>query len=277
MPSRRSAVGLAALQGARRGAHTAPWIVIGILLAGLTAGSAHGASKRDAEAALSAGDRLYDAQDYSAALTSYREVLKLGYISPALLLNLGNAAYRIGEPGWAAYYYEQALRRSPSDPDIRSNLAQARRVALGDEPVPRGAPLLDRVLAMQNRLTLRGAVTMALLLSWLAVGLVVMAWLRAPVRWTRRLGWGALVSALIAVTLLSCKVAQGSLAAEALIVRPATAHAEPSSEATVEFRLPAASPVDLGRQVSGWQEVIVSSSLRGWVREEDVAPFSSPQ
>ncbi len=276
MPSSMPAVRLN-LQKGGTGAHTVRRIAFGLLLAGVTVGIAHGASRRDAEAALSTGDRQYDAQDYSAALTAYREVLKLGYVSPELLLNLGNAAYRIGEPGWAAYYYEQALRRSPSDPDIRSNLVQARREALGDEPVPRGMPLLDRALAIQNRLTLRGAVTAAVILLWLAAGLVVLAWLRAPVRWTRSLRWGALVSALIAVTLLSLKAAQGSLAPEALVVRPATAHAEPSSEATVEFRLPAASPVGLGRRAPGWQEVIVSSSLRGWVRDEDVAPFSSPK
>ncbi len=251
--------------------------VFALLGLGTAAGLAVGGSRSEAGRSFAEGNDRYEAQEYAAALSAYREVLAHGYASPELFLNLGNSAYRIGEPGWAAYYYEQALRRAPSDPDIRSNLEQARREALGEEPALRGTPVLDRAVALQSRLTVSGTITTAVALLWLAVALIASAWLWAPARRARPLRWGALAAALLAFALLSLKAAQGSLAAEALIVRPSTAHAEPSAEATVEFRLPAASPVGLGRSAPGWREVIVSSSLRGWVREEDVACFSAPR
>jgi hypothetical protein len=243
----------------------------------LAAHLAAGGSRSEATRAFAEGNARYEAQEFAAALSAYRAVLAAGYGSAELFLNLGNSAYRIGEPGWAAYYYEQALRRAPSDPDIRSNLALARREALGEEPALQGSPVLDRAVALQSRLTVRGTVTTAVALLWLAAGLIVWTWLWTPSRRTRLLRWGALATALLALALLSLKAAQGSLAAEALIVRPSTAHAEPSAEATVEFRLPAASPVGLGRSAPGWREVIVSSSLRGWVREEDVVSFAAPR
>lgn len=250
-----------------------------LLLMGWVGGAetAIAGARADAARAFAEGTARYEAEEYAAALSAYRQVLADGYASPELFLNLGNSAYRIGEPGWAAYYYEQALRRAPSDPDIKSNLALARREALGEEAIVRGTPILDSAVALQGKLTLRSAVTTAVVFFWLAVVALVLAWLWAPARWLRPLRWGALALALLAVTLLSLKAAQGSLAAEALIVKPSTAHAEPSADATVEFRLPAASPVGLGRRAPGWREVIVSSSLRGWVREEDLASFAAPR
>jgi hypothetical protein len=248
-----------------------------LLLGGPLVEPSRAGGRVEAEAAFREGNRLYDTQEYAAALNAYREVLKKGYASPELFLNLGNAAYRIGEPGWAAYYYEQAIRRAPADPDIRSNLEQARREALGEEPDGRESRFLERVVALQNRLTLRGAVVGAVILLWAAAGLVVFSWLGFPSRWTRIARWSALTAALVAACLLFTKAAQSSLSAEALIVRPCTAHAEPSPEATVEFRLPGASPVHFGRDAPGWREVIVSSSLRGWVRDEDVASFAAPR
>lgn len=252
-------------------------VVMATLGIAILAGSVGAGSRSEAKRAFAEGNQQYETQDYAAALSSYRLALAEGFASPELFLNLGNSAYRIGEPGWAAYYYEQALRMAPSDPDIRSNLAQARRETLGDEPTLRGAPILDRAVSLQSKLTMRRAIATAVLLLWLAVGLIVTAWLWVPSRTARALRLGSLVLALSGIALLSLKAAQISLAAEALVVRQATAHAEPSADATVEFRLPAASPVGLGRSAPGWREVIVSSSLRGWVRQEDVVAFSAPR
>lgn len=255
------------------------WRIAALLLValGLSGGRVCASSRQGAEDAFREGNRFYEAQEYSSALAAFREALRQGYVSPELFLNLGNASYRIGEPGWAAYYYEQAIRRSPTDPDIRSNLAQARREAMGEEPSARGSRLLDRAVSLQNRLTLREAVHVAAVLYWIAAALVIWTWVKPASRYMRLSRWSAFAAVLAAGFLLSMKAAQSSLSAEALIVRPCTAHAEPSVDATVEFRLPGASPVHLGRGAPGWREVVVSSSLRGWVRDDDVASFAEPR
>ena len=102
--------------------------------------------------------------------------------------------------------------------------------------------------------------------------------------WTERLRrrgvslrWIALGCVLAAVVIGSVKAAEESLAYDAVTVAPASARAEPSDDSTVEFRLPPGSPVNLGRRTPEWREVIVSSSLRGWVPDAAVAALADPR
>ena len=250
-----------------------------LLLAALVMGSsaARAGPLEEADSAFAAGLAHYEAKEYQQALDSWRGVLREGYASAALFVNLGDAAYRLGELGWAIYYFELARRRAPADPDIASNLALARREALGTERPAERSALLDFVASFQNRWTLAGAVRAATLLAWIAAGAILLSWLRASPRLASALRWGALGLAVIAALLVGTKAFQRSLEPEALVIRPVSARSEPSREATVEFRLPAGSPVGLAREAPGWREIVVSTSLRGWVEDSELARFSAPQ
>jgi hypothetical protein len=249
-------------------------LLIGFLLQG-PAGADPG-SREAADSAFAAGIAQYEAKAYAQALESWRSVLREGYGSAALFVNLGDAAYRMGELGWAIYYFELARRRAPADPDIASNLALARREAQGTETSTERSSLLDFFASAQNRWTLAGAVRAGAALAWIAVGAILLSWLRVAPRLGAVFRWGALGLFVAAALLVGTKVFQTSMEPEAMAIRPVSARSEPSREATVEFRLPVGSPVNLARRAPGWHEIVVSPSLRGWVEESELAPFAAP-
>jgi hypothetical protein len=252
-------------------------LFLALMLVFPLAGRVEGGPRSTATAAFTEGNRAYQAGNPAEALRSYRQVLSTGYASADLYLNLGNAAYKLGELGWAVYYFEQARRRDPRDPDIRSNLTLARGEALGADQLTSSSALLDFLVSVEDRIRLPDAVRLGAGLLWVAVGLLLYAWRRGAGPRSRRLRWWALGTAVAATLLISVKAGQASLAPQAMIVKASAAHTEPRDDSTVEFRLPAGSPVSLGRQRESWTEVVVSASLRGWVPAEVVARFDAPR
>jgi tetratricopeptide (TPR) repeat protein len=65
---------------------------------------------------------LYQKNDFTGAQKVYKELLDNGYQSAVLYYNLGNAHYRMGDLGYAIYYYEKALKLAPGDEDIIHNI-----------------------------------------------------------------------------------------------------------------------------------------------------------
>ncbi len=253
------------------------WTGVSVALTLLAIGLSHAGSRETAVTAFREGVRLYEEERFPQALSAWRRVLQEGYGSAELFLNLGNAAYKSAELGWAVYYYELARRRSPRDPDIQTNLALARRNALGAEIETERSALLDPIVRMQNWWTVPGAVKTALCLLWVACGIVAIHWLTGWDR-LRRFSRGLAISlSLLAVLLMGAKLLQNSLSPDALAVQPIAARSEPDPQATVELRLPQGSPINLGRSAPGWREIVVSASLRGWVPVEEVGEFGKPR
>lgn len=78
-------------------------------------------------------NRAYQDGRFEEAIRQYEAVLQEGYASAALYHNLGNAWYRLGQPGQAALYYHRGLELSPGDAGLQENLAVIR--AGFEEPI----------------------------------------------------------------------------------------------------------------------------------------------
>jgi tetratricopeptide (TPR) repeat protein len=68
------------------------------------------------------GNRLFQQEKYSAAVSSYEQILQGGVESSELYYNLGNAYFRSGNIGKAILNYERARRLAPLNDDVRYNL-----------------------------------------------------------------------------------------------------------------------------------------------------------
>lgn len=224
------------------------------------------------------GNRRYAERQYPEALEAYRTVLAAEQVSAELFHNMGNAALQSGEAGWAIYYFEQARRRAPLDPDIAANLALARRTAAGGESEGSQAIVLEWIAQWMDLVSPARAGVAVLLLVWLGSGAILFDWWRPGSKrrssWIR---WGVAAGLCAAGLLVALEAAQQAMAPQAVVVKAGPAHSEPSEDSTVEFRLAVGSAVDLGRRQGGWREVRVSESLRGWLQEASIAEFARPR
>jgi tetratricopeptide (TPR) repeat protein len=92
--------------------------------------------------ALAAGSSRFDranerfaAGDFAQAAELYQEVIDAEGPSAAALFNFGNCEQRLGKYGPAILAYERARLLTPRDPDLRANLALARKsAAVFEEP-----------------------------------------------------------------------------------------------------------------------------------------------
>ena len=73
----------------------------------------------------SANDK-YAASDFEGALAIYKEIEELGFVSDALLYNIGNCYFKTNRIANSILYYEKALKLNPSGRDILYNLALAK-------------------------------------------------------------------------------------------------------------------------------------------------------
>lgn len=239
--------------------------------------------KAEARAALLQGHEAYGRGDYLAALDTYRSVVRAGFESPELYLDLGNASYRAGRLGWAVYWFERGRRLAPADPDLRTNLesvlAETRDRAVGEE----GSRFLGSLAILQDRVspaTAARSLTAAWLLfaAWLAVRL---AFSGGPVpglaasRPFRLAGTALGAFLLISAAGMLVKLAQASGAPTAVVVtEELPVRSNPDPEATVEFTLHAGTRVRLGRSSEGFREVRYSEKLHGWGSAEGLAGLS---
>ena len=79
-------------------------------------------------------NEFFDSGKYSKAIKAYNDSSTNG-ISVNLLFNLGNSHFKAGEIGKAMSCYQRALKLSPRNPDIMTNLRFAHKKAQ-TEPIP---------------------------------------------------------------------------------------------------------------------------------------------
>ena len=72
----------------------------------------------------------YAKSDFQKASDQYEAVLKMGYESPELYFNLGNAYYKLDKVGMSILNYERARKGMPYDADLNFNLKLANQRTL---------------------------------------------------------------------------------------------------------------------------------------------------
>jgi tetratricopeptide (TPR) repeat protein len=88
---------------------------------------------------------FYEQQAYDSAASYYEKISESGLRSSDLYYNLGSAYYRLSKPGLAILYFEKALKLSPTDPDIQSNLKFA-NLNIVDRPPVTERTFLESIL-----------------------------------------------------------------------------------------------------------------------------------
>ncbi len=218
------------------------------------------------------GNRLYQAGQYQAALEKYSEILKLGRESTALYFNMGNCYYKLQDVGRAILFYERALRLSPGDDDVQTNLGIA-QLATPDKIERQPDFILARfVQAYCHLLPKRIQVGLALGL-YLALMAGVILWILTRGRligtWAGRASVALAVLLLLAGASLAGREFEQSNRREAVILATKVeVMSSPGAQAVEVFSLHAGAKVALDRSSGDWVEIILPDRKSGWVKRE---------
>jgi hypothetical protein len=185
----------------------------------------------------------------------------------ALLVNLGNAAFRAGRHGEAVGWYLAAERIAPRDARTRANLALARERA--------GLPAPSRGTLADLRTSLAGGVSHAEA-RWLAVlGCVVLAvgLVHEALRRTARSALGAVFAVVLCLAASTPLVLQELAAGDAphLVLRPSVdVRSEPRAASSAVGAVAGGDVVHVVDALPEWLRVELPGGRAGWVPREDL-------
>jgi tetratricopeptide (TPR) repeat protein len=138
----------------------------------------------DAET-MAAADALVRAGRPAEAVLLYEGLVAAGAHDSALYYNLGSARFLAGDAAGAVAAFRQALALAPGDEDIQTNLAVAEALAPEMALPPPAAPF-GPLAALTSWMTI-DALAVIVLLMWLVVIGLWLAWRMTGNRWPRRL------------------------------------------------------------------------------------------
>lgn len=96
-------------------------VIITLSLSGIIFNS----SAQDVGELMKQANDYYRDGEFDKAIIIYDSLVNAGYQGTSLYYNLANSYYRVGKLGFAILNYERALKLSPSDDDVKHNLAFA--------------------------------------------------------------------------------------------------------------------------------------------------------
>jgi len=214
-------------------------------------------------------NKAYAAGAYTNAAELYNKVAALGWESPDLYYNLGNACYKLNDYAYAILWYERARRLDPGNEDLDFNLKVANsKIADQIEPLPE----------LFYKRWYYGIVTLFSTDSWARNGVIFFilslalgaVYLTSRVLMLRKTGFwlGAL---LMLFSLFSLLFAWSGFSAvqnahEAILVSPTvTIKSSPDEKSIDLFVLHEGAKVQLKDQIGTWYEIRIVNGSVGWV------------
>ena len=216
--------------------------------------------------AFTRGNAHYDSLRYDSAIAAYESAMREGAESSALYYNVGNAYFEKRDLGRAILYYLRAQRIDPGDPDIRDNLAFARRFVKLQMTGVELNPVTD---------ALRAVTTPWSLTAWAWLASACLLALGGVIVWRILLRRGGFLIhtlfgvtsalAVVAVTLVTFKYRVEFAAPRAVVVLDdIPVRARPAESAAVEFRAAAGLEVEILEESAGFALALFENKRRGW-------------
>ncbi|MEZ4756469.1 MAG: tetratricopeptide repeat protein [Flavobacteriales bacterium] len=222
---------------------------------------------------LRAAEQAYAGGDHQAALSGYTEALSHGR-SAALLFNIGNCHYKLGDVALAILNYERALKLAPGDEDIRANLDLARsRTKDRVSELPTSQVMQRWYRFAGGRDSDHWARRTMFLTVLLFAALAALLFIRRQT-WRNIVGVGAgVLAGLMVIALLMAYVRHRSINShdEAIIMAPRVeVKSEPTDRGTVLFVIHRGTKVKVLQVQQGRLEVRLANGSQGWLEEDQL-------
>ena len=223
------------------------------------------------------GNAQYAKANYQEAVAAYEKALSQGQESPALFYNLGNANYKLNRIAPAIYNYERALKLSPSDSDIKNNLAYAQRMTIDAiTPLPENT-FKKWYNAVLNIFTLDGWAVMSVVLILLFMVSFITYCLVYGTRKKRIFFTSAftvLTLGLLALFFAFRSEQRMHKDRPAIVFAPMTeVKAEPNPSSDDAFTLHEGTKVMVLSEDDKFKEIRLADGKEGWISKTDIKEF----
>ncbi len=216
------------------------------------------------------GNNMYAEGAYREALSLYEQAQSYGYSSGALLLNAGNAHYRLDHRGQALRYYEKALRLLGEEPHLLHNLELVRaQVASPYTALP--VPIWQQwwQSAVGNRSPWLFFAVGALFYGAAFILFAYRLWTQRRSPWQRRARTATLfVAAALILLAYGASLGTGANRTAIIVATSAALTEEPGGPAMLE--LSEGVKVDILQTVEHLTEVRLPNGARGYVATESL-------
>jgi len=212
---------------------------------------------------LQKANHAYKEGDFEQAVRDYLRLVRSDHENGHLYYNLGNACFRLGQPGEAILNYERARILIPRDADLNYNLGYVRDRTL--DVIPEKEGLTSMTFFWLDSLSLHELVlgfAMLNVLFWM----VLFLRLFHLTEWTYYLALLALIFWFVTGASLGLKWHRISTDDRAVILeKEVRVLAGPDSRDTLLFKLHEGAIVHYERSEEGWSLIGLPDKKRGWV------------
>jgi tetratricopeptide (TPR) repeat protein len=217
---------------------------------------------------------LYRNGEFDKAIKIYEDLRGEGYEGTSLYFNLANTYYRIGKLGYAILNYERALKNSPSDEDVKHNLAFANLSTVDRiQPLPTFFVFewWDSLLAS---LSVNGWTYITFFFYILLMAMIVIYFFAKTIFQQKLIlfsGLGVLTILLLVVSLLIVKINREQNVISGVVVEQSiTVKTSPDSKSTDAFVIHEGLKVNLEDQLDKWIKIRLVDGKVGWVENDSI-------
>ena len=214
-------------------------------------------------------NEFYRSNDFVSAINEYEKLIGEGYQGTSLFYNLGNAYYRIGKIGYAILYYEKALKLSPSDDDVKHNLALANMGTIDKiETLPKFF-LFDWWESFLAFLSLQGWIIFTLIVYFLLLAAIAIYFFAAHIvqqRISFFSGLAILIVLIVSVSVVTIKLNRENKRLEAVLVEnTVVVKLSPDEHGKDGFVIHEGLKILLEDEVDSWKKIRLPDGKVGWI------------
>ncbi|MCW8810001.1 MAG: tetratricopeptide repeat protein [Ignavibacteriaceae bacterium] len=229
---------------------------------------------RDVNSSMQQAGENYRNAEYDKAINIYEQLISEGYKGTSLYYNLANSYYRIGKLGYAILNYERALKISPSDEDVKHNLAFANLSTVDRiQPLPTFF-LFEWWETVLASLSVNGW-TYAAFIFYLVLLLLIILYFFARTIFQQKIilfsGLGTLIVLVLIVSLLVVKINREQTVISGVIVdQSTTVKTSPDPNSTDAFVIHEGLKLNLEDRLDEWVKIKLADGKVGWIENNAV-------
>ena len=216
----------------------------------------------------------YRNAEFDKAINIYEQLISEGYKGTSLYYNLANSYYRIGKLGYAILNYERALKISPSDDDVKHNLAFANLSTVDRiQPLPTFF-LFEWWESLLASLSVNGWTYAAYIFLIILLILIVLYFFSKTIFQQKVIlfsGLGTLIVFALIVSLLVVKINREQTIISGVIVEQSTTvKSSPDPKSTDAFVIHEGLKVNLEDKLDQWTKIRLADGKVGWIENNAV-------